>query len=229
MFRRLITWNARGGVISDVIKRQKLINLIMDSINAGRGFPVICIQEAGVREDGTVSFFRDCNYKYTAFAPYGWEAHRCNIAILTPIGTHDRYEVYGRDARQENRPMVCINVNGQVLIANIHATATGHEAKIDIRMAIENLQSWNQPWILIGDMNCDINALWYAAGVNNALWNVLYGRRFCVPNMMTHGTNRLDYAIQWSEQMFPRLVWDNHQALDCAGSDHCPVVFDVTF
>ena len=195
--------------------------MINQSLSQHRGLPVICIQEAGTVQTQREDFTRQASYDYKTFPPYERIASRCNMGILTPRGTRDRYDVYPCSATQYNRPLVCVNVNSSLIIANIHATATHNVAIHDILGAIETLQSFNLPWILIGDMNYNSHTLrTYFINAN------IFTRRVIAPGRPTHiHGGRYDYAVQ-DTYVFPQLQLSGIMSYT-AGSDHHPVIFDT--
>lgn len=151
---RIITWNARGGVISDQHKRQNLTDMVYKSIQDNMGLPIFFIQEAGTTYVKNL-FLGGYKYRYYISKPYDARNNRCTLAIIYPEETVGFVRPYWLRTRQTNRPLAAILIGESFLIATIHATAVSAVAKRDVVAALEYLKNGRYLSLLLGDMNCE--------------------------------------------------------------------------
>lgn len=219
---RIITWNARGGAITDDAKRQNFIDMVKDCCNSGLGLPIFFIQEAGTMCDmDGLELYRmedrvPALYNYRTYEPYYACNKRCTLAILYPVQWEALINPYPLRSEQANRPLGAILFAEKIVLATIHATARPETAQADVLAAIDVLKSGSYLSLLIGDMNCEPSTY-----VNN-LCSAFY---VADPKVNTHNDEKCyDYAI---------VENDNNVSITFAGtgnsmwSDHVPVYYNL--
>lgn len=167
-------WNARGGSITDLDKKQEIINE-RKRCEEYELPHIFMIQEAGLypeaEDRASYATFRlqwDRAYSYWGFQlpPYMARQKRCTLITLIP----DDFEiesVYPIPFGFEDRSALVVHLN-HVLLANIHAPA-GHPrfANSCISRCVADLNMGNMPWVLGGDMNVPKDDLGLAPELGN--------------------------------------------------------------
>lgn len=153
-------WNARGGSITDLDKKQEIINECKRCEEYELPH-IFMIQEVGLYPDAeenalysTFSLQWDRAYSYCGFQlpPYRARHKRCTLITLIP----DDYEVesvYPIPFGFEDRSTLVVHLDN-ILFANIHAPSGNYPyANSCISHCVANLNMGNLPWVLGGDMN----------------------------------------------------------------------------
>ena len=227
---RIITWNMQGGGLADVTKKQILQDAVKRSVEDVQVKPIILLQEAGKREAvdtmgkieyGQTSLYgKDYNiyqllpYKYSSYEEKHENVnYRCTLQTLLPKKIKNVC-VHHIDSGYDNRPLLVTDIS-DLRIANMHAPSGVPNFAIScINQSIGNLNLFDLPWILGGDMNYD---------ARDYSDEILPFCRVVAPEEATHNNGGI-YDYFFCHSSIPKCkVWTE----SVAASDHEMVIMDI--
>lgn len=207
----LVTWNAQGGIIKDIEKKQVLQDIVKKYQDSN---VIFAIQEAGP-EPILYSSLGGTKYKTFWQPPKDAENDRCTLGFLVP--DHLKCDFYFIKSNWSRDIACCQLADLGIRIACIHAVAHQQVAVENVKEALDSLTAFNLPFILAGDMNSLPQA--YMHGEISPSIRLVH----CGEATQQRG-NELDYFFVHDAIEIREVVLE-----EVGPSDHNPVILEVTF
>ncbi len=221
----VISWNTRGVV------REK-ISEVYGSLFIGGCKNIFLIQEAGADPYKTLRTTVTCEIgtkKFDGFFvedPYA-KNERCTTGIMVEKDAPaSAAPTFGEIPSGQHRPAVMTTIacgTKPFILATVHAIAREDKAKEEIHDLYKSLNAFGIDWILMGDFNCEPEALLKTGFPVNQM---------SFTKEATHDSGKtLDYAIfspGFINKIKVNLGFPAKPGFTSTGSDHSPVYFQLS-
>lgn len=160
----IISWNSQGGARQG--EKFDALSRYVGAYNQSGEDCVIFLQEAGTPTPGGTGFEEGKCY------PLGGRSYYCAVVCPDPIAQVQRctvtilvnMEFYNKNVTKAGylehgafRPIPCVLVNDQYILAGMHAIADSRQSVTEVNNIISHLDNdkKKRKWILVGDFNAE--------------------------------------------------------------------------